>query len=413
MHHPLKIVVIVSTLVFSKLLFAGGPLVIEGPDGHTPVRYQNPNITLNIENGDLGSRSNINATDIVEQAFSLWNDVFTSTINLTTAQLDFDIDINNFAQYIPTPDGSVLNANDNFNPVVYDSDGEIIKAFFGSSNSIAGFAASIYTEFGSYFKEGYAVINGNIPLSDIDLKILVAHEIAHFFGIDHSQTNIDNQESNNKVPFFCRSDIPENYPLMYPVLCRTDGLHADDISAVSALYPAANIYGSYGTLQGRFVDDSGHAILGANIWAENITTGEVVSSVSDYLKQGTGYFKLLLPAGNYTLHANSINTEFYDASSVGPYALTQDDISFTAPHPIAPVDYLGENESSAEIITLSANQTIDINFSSIGKAVVLPENNSGGSGLFALSQLSLLIMLCLLAFRHLLTKLCSPADLKQ
>ncbi|MCG6936866.1 MAG: hypothetical protein LJE83_01660, partial [Gammaproteobacteria bacterium] len=344
--------------------------------------------------GDLATRSNAEANAIVQQAFDLWNEVRTSTISLTTAQLDVDINSSNFTQFIPAPDNSVLNADDSYNPVVYDSDGKIIEAFFGDSSAIAGFAASIYTEYGSYFKEGYAVINGKTQssLNDTELTLLVAHEIAHFFGLDHSQAGISNQDS-----FFCSSDIPENYPLMYPILCRESGLHADDISAVSVLYPAANLYDSYGTLQGHFVDEAGTAILGANIWAENIKTGETVSVVSDYLRQGNGYYKLLLAEGSYTLHANSINTLFYDSSGIGPYTQTQTDISFTAPHPIAEVDYLGTNDSNEEVITVSPGQTIEINFSSIGTSVILPDNDNNSG---AMSYAGLLILFGVLAHRR-------------
>ena len=39
----------------------------------------------------------------------------------------------------------------------------------------------------------------------------------------------------------------------------------------------------------------------------------------------------MLPPGSYTLHANSVNDEFYSGSSVGPYARTPTDLSFQAP----------------------------------------------------------------------------------
>ncbi len=39
----------------------------------------------------------------------------------------------------------------------------------------------------------------------------------------------------------------------------------------------------------------------------------------------------MLPAGTYELHANSINDEFYEGSSVGPYANSSTDLSFQPP----------------------------------------------------------------------------------
>ncbi len=305
-----------------------------------------------------------------------------------------------------------FNADDNLNPVVYDSDGTIIEAFFGAQQSdlIIGFSASIYTERGSYFEEGYAVINGSIKLTDIELKLLIAHEIGHFFGLDHTQVDIDNQESSS-FPQFCSTSIPENYPLMYPFVCRNvESLHSDDISAVSALYPATNINDNFGILEGRFVDDSGTPILGANIWVENTVSGDTYSIVSDYLAQGTGHYRLYLPAGSYTLHANSINSEFYAGSGIGPYSLTIFDISFQSPHPITPpVTYQGDSEGSDELITLSANQTIEINFSVTGGLANIPISGDSDDDNFfedlfgATSHLTLFLLVALLVTGRLIS----------
>lgn len=389
-------ITLVSALLYSSLSLAGGPLILEGADGHTAVTYKNPEITLHVESGDLDTiRNNAAAGIIVQQAFDLWNNVNSSTIRLTIEPLGDDVNFNNFDQYLPSPDNSFFNADDNVNPIIYDSDGRIIEAFFGDqSDLIAGFAASIFIERGDYFKEGYAVINGSIQpaLSDSELKLLITHEIGHFVGLDHSQVNINNQET---APGICSTTSFNNYPVMYPFLCRESGLHSDDISAVSALYPAANLNDNFVVLQGRFVNESGTPVLGANIWAEDTVSGKTYSIVSDYLRQGTGYYKLLLPAGTYTLHANSINTLFFSGSGVGPYAETTTSISFTDPHPIIQVNYLGTNESNEELITVEPGQSIEINFSSTGSLAIIPENNkNSGSNIFgAISWRTVLLMI--------------------
>jgi hypothetical protein len=419
MYKLFKYTIFYSALSYSSLCFSGGPLILEGPSGNTPVTYQNPTITVQIENGDLGDpdingRLNADADLLVQDAFNLWNNVNTSTVDLIIDPTphdiaDIDIDISNFVDFIPKFNGDTSNSDDELNPVVYDSDGKIIDAFFGGpdangnlpSDNIIGFAASIYTLGGSYFDEGYAVINGKITLSDTELTLLIAHEIGHFFGLDHTQVNINPQETSPDIPRFCETTSRQDYPLMYPFVCRdTTSLHSDDISALSALYPATNINDNFGILQGRFVDESGSALLGANIWAENIATGETYSIVSDYLKQGTGFYRLYLPAGNYTLHANSINPEFNDGSSIGPYAKELTDASFISPHPIEEVIYQGETDSGVEVITMSVNQTMEINFSSTGQFVVLPEllpeaDTTSGSG-GTTSHITLLFLLSLL-----------------
>ena len=404
---------VIFLLLCSSLVFAGGPLVLEGPNDNTPVTYQNPNITLHVESGALGALSNFDADAILKDAFNLWNAVNTSTINLKFDETLINLDINkdNFTTYIPNVDGSVFNGDDGLNPIVYDSDGAIIDAFFGvgASDHTIGFAASIFNINSSFFNEGYAVINGkelNPQLTPTEFKLLITHEIGHLFGLDHSQTNINNQETISGSPFICTTDLPGNYPVMYPFVCRNiESLHADEVSAISALYPTDStnstdpttyINNNFGILQGHFVDESGYAILGANIWAENTATGAAVSIVSDYLKQGNGFYKLYLPPGNYTLHANSINTLFYEGSSVGPYALSPSDISFVAPHPIPEVTYQGATQGNAAIITITSNQTLDIVFSITGNDAVLNDSSSDSSGSSGTSWITLLLLLSFL-----------------
>ena len=396
-------------LLYCNTSFAGGPLVIEGADGNTPVSYQDTDlsdpdtdVSLDVENGSLGSLSNTKANDLVRQALNLlWNDVATSKLQLSlNNSINLDINFDNYDTYIPVNDSTTPGKNDNLNPLIYDSDGEIINAFFGeqSSNIILGFAASSVFNESSYFEEGFVVINGsNFGYTETQYVLLFAHEIGHFFGLDHSQGNINNQESQFGSPSNCSSGS-SSYPLMYPIACRTAAsLHSDDISAVSALYPEANIDDNLGILEGRLLTDIGNALLGANIWVENVSSGrgEIYSIVSDYLLQGTGFYKLYLPAGNYTLHANSINTEFIMGSGVGPYSTSPDDVSFTEPHPITAFTYL-DDIGNPEIITIETNKTITIDFNSIDISPAPPKKSSG----LITTQLTLALILTILQLRR-------------
>lgn len=387
--------------------------MLEGPDGNTPVNYLNPVITVHVETGDLGLLSNTDANLLMLDAFSLWNSVGTTTLNLNldTTAITEEIDISNFEDYLPAVDNSEFHADDNLNPIVYDDDGQIIDAYFGvgQSDFTIGFASSIITIGASHFDEGYAVINGkNLGLTTTELKLLIAHEIGHFTGLDHTQVNINNQETDFGSPVICSTASSNDYPLMYPFVCRdTESLHPDDISAVSALYPVATIDDSFGVVQGFFTSENGIAILGANIWAEDLA-GNTYSIVSDYLKQGTGFYKLLLPAGSYTLHANSINTLFNGGSGIGPYSLSLSDISFQAPHPIIPVAFQGTTEGAIETLTVTTNNTINADFIAFGTLAVaqpdsiLTSSSSGDSDkdifdiLGSLNHLTLLLLALLI-----------------
>jgi len=408
-----RLTTLLSLLATSSMALAGGPLILEGKSGNTPVSYQNPNITIHAESGDLGTINNDAADTIMREAFALWNNVNTATINLSLDDIviNEDINISNFENFIPNVSGSIFNADDGKNPIVYDNNGEIIDAFFGAGASLGtiGFAASVFNLKGDFFIEGYAVINGrqlNPPLTPTERKLLVTHEIGHLIGLDHSQADISNQEQTSNFTI-CATESQDRYPVMYPFVCRNEEtLHADDVSAISSLYPAGIFDNSFGSIEGRFVDENNNAILGANIWAENTSTGEVVSIVSDYLDQGNGFYQLHLTPGNYTLHANSINRLFNDGSSIGPHATSLTDKSFTDPSfinpdPITEVVLLAEDNSD-EIITVLANNTQLINLASTGKSVTLSSENesgSGGSGTFS-GILSLLLFSLLLIYRQ-------------
>jgi len=397
-------------LVISGDVLAGGPLAVEGSNGHIPVHYSPATVTLNFDIGTLGTRTNAQTDALVIQALSLWNNVATSSLKLQQGNdLSADVDINNYLDFIPDGSANHPANSDGLNPVVYDDDGSIIDDMFGlgSRDTIAGFAASIYYVTGNNYVEGYAVLNGNLALNDSELVNLVAHEMGHFVGLDHSQLDIDNSETDSGSPQVCSTKTQDKYPLMYPFSCRRFiSLHEDDIASVSALYPAADITASFGQVNGVFVDTSGNPVLGANLWLSNTLTGQTYSIVSDYLLQNTGYFSIYLPAGNYTLHANSINPIFFGASSVGPYAYTQTDPSFKSPHPLTAVTFEGDTPGMAQTITIEVGKGTHVRFVTDGSGETsagtiinsLAPKSSSSSGVFSF-QAVLVILLGLILLR--------------
>jgi hypothetical protein len=273
----------------------------------------------------------------------MWNGVATSTMRLTLgAPLASDYTVANYTSVF----GCDLCYSDGLNPIIFDTDGSITDDYFGLGQKmrILGFAGSAWYVTGpsaGTYAEGEGVLNGSIPKTDETWTVVLAHEIGHFFGLDHAQLDGSQELANN------------NFVLMYPIAFRTlQTLHEDDIAAVTALYPSATVGAKYGQLTGTFTNNAGGTpILGANIWAREISTGKVYSVVSDFLTQGTGYFRMYLPAGIYTLNAESIAPRFTGGSGVGPYSSTSSDASFLPPHPITPVALGG---GSPQHIVISA-----------------------------------------------------------
>ena len=296
---------------------AGGPLSV---CNFAPLKYAGTGtVILNYDMGNLGNRTKSQADAIVDSARLLWNNVGTSSVVIGHGQdMPVDVTAANYLSYI-------YNNTDKLNPVIYDTDGSIIDLYFGagSKNSVLGFAGSAYSLAPiCQYAEGRVVISGFLTnISDTTMSVVVAHEIGHLIGLDHTQ--LDSTQGL----------VSTNYPLMYPIVGRTTlSLHEDDVAAVSVLYPDPTLSSVYGQISGTLVlADGTTPVKGANIWATETTTNKVYSIVSDYLTQNTGFFKLLLPAGTYNLRAEAIQSAFNGGSSVGPYAETSADPSFQPP----------------------------------------------------------------------------------
>ena len=304
-----------SFLLVAAFAHAGGPLAV---CNNVAVKYPGAGtVTLNYDRGALGSRTKAQADALITAAISVWPSVATTTVRLERgADLPVDVTAANYMTY--------LNSADGLSPVIYDADGSILDLMLGvgAKAHLLGLAGSTYSDTNNncQYTEGFAVISGYISVPDTTLQVLVAHEIGHLIGLGHTQLNANQNLSSS------------DFPVMYPVIYRAGlSLHEDDVAAVSALYPGPSLNSAYGELSGTLTQASGTPILGANIWAREINTDKVYSVVSDYLMQGTGYFRLLLPAGTYDLHAEAIAKTLTGASRVGPYAGSLADSSFQPP----------------------------------------------------------------------------------
>lgn len=335
---------------------AGGPLSVCG--NGIAVKYPGAGtVNLNYDQGPLGTRTKAQADTIVTNAVALWTNVGTATVTIGRgADLPVDVTTANLSTYRNV-------SNDGLNPVIYDDDGSITDFIFGvgSKNSVLGFAGSAFSLGTCQFTEGQAVINGSRNVTDAVLGVVLAHEVGHLIGLDHTQ--LDSTQNLAST----------NYPLMYPIAFRTSlSLHDDDVASVSALYPGATLNGIYGQISGTFVlADGVTAVKGANLWATETTSGKVYSIVSDYLLQNSGFFKLLLPPGNYNLRAEPIDSTFDGGSSVGPYSdVFPTSLSFQPPMyvggaPIAPIT-LGNATPTAFNISAGCAATLTFRINGTG-----------------------------------------------
>lgn len=342
-----------------------------------------------IDQGSIGDIGESQARSLAEDMLVLWEDVSSlDFVRKGSGLLDEDIDSTNYT--------SILESNTTlgFSPVVWDDDGQITEDLFGSgaSDNVLGFAGpsffNITTNAIQSIAESQSVFNGLLfrgsNTGDSASQILstfqttILHEFAHMFGIDHTQGgNIDGY--NNFEGDF--TDIP----VMFPAAANPNvKLLQDDIAAVKIGYPLSTDTNSFGTISGTLTED-GLPLEGASIVAFKIDDSNprlnAVASPSDVDGAGSGSFELpgLLP-GNYIIRAEAIDSSFTGGSAVGIH-------SPISPNQITEGFYTGEDNavletnnltnaaSSAEVITVSAGSSTNINFN-----LSATESSGGDSG---------------------------------
>lgn len=310
---------------------AGGPLFINsrGQPFHWP---RNP-VTYTPDRGPLGILDNAAAVELVADALSLWQEVETATIAFEQrGQLDVDVTGTNVMDVL-----SRLRRD--LNPILFDHDGSIIEALAGTgaSRDIVGFGSPTLRPPGvtrGEFRQGWAVFNGLFVGQRIPLKMFratVVHEFGHFIGLDHTQVNL--REALDGLPINDRG-IPTMFPLL--ISRHQARLHADDIAALSAIYPDPRFATSTGTIQGRVLMPNGVAgFQGANVVARRVSGVPLaISAISGDQFIGNrrprggngvfdprlrGFYRIVgLPPGRYTVEVEPIHPAFTGGSGLGP-----------------------------------------------------------------------------------------------
>jgi len=346
--------------------YAAGPLFVGGPGAAPGVPYVwtiSP-LTYWTDQGSLGTLNNAAANSLVAQAFQVWQEIPTASISFQNAgSLGGDVNAGNIldvlSQLDPSNCGNPLTGIARDRTIIYDVDGSAIAAMLGEQNRNTVLGISSTVCFGSdgvssnYYLRALALLNGRF-LDGIDtlsnpevtltgFKAVFIHEFGHLIGLDHAQVNLD-----------CLTGGPacdlDGVPTMFPILIDDLAMStpaADDIAALSELYPSASFTSSMGRITGQvFFSDGVTPAQGFNVIARRTNDPLVtaVSNVSGFLftadagnpvypwpgsdfgsrdQDLIGYYDIPgLPPGNYTVEVEAINGTgeyaFVGGSSVGP-----------------------------------------------------------------------------------------------
>ncbi|HWQ35967.1 MAG TPA: pre-peptidase C-terminal domain-containing protein [Blastocatellia bacterium] len=358
---------------------AGLPIAAT-PSGNI-VNWRGP-VTYTIDQGPLGSLSNAEAVALVNELFGVWKHVPTVSLDLQqNGQLSQDVTAANYLSLY-------RNRSDQNHPIIFDTDGSIIDAIYGSGahTSILGFGvpswttSSLDSSIDGAISDADAVLNGAFiggrpadtpQLSIEQFKATFVHEFGHFLGVGHSQLNIGTAFDRN----FSNDQI---VPLMFPFSLnnQTPVLTQDDKAQITRMYPSAAAASTTGNIRGRILlPDGVTPFQGANVIARRIDDPLVVavSSVSGYRYRGTGssanfgstdsslqgLFEInSLPPGNYTVEVEPIYQEFIGGSGVGPLD-PPIDLPGPAEYYSGAAESASDGPATAAILSVSAGQTLD------------------------------------------------------
>lgn len=187
--------------------------------------------------------------------------------------------------------------------------------FAGASGEMAGRTRVFFTETGS-ITEADIVLNPRQQFSSdgtpgtFDLEATFTHEIGHLLGLEHSGaigSSMQPRQGKNGI---------------YTVAAWTPrSLSEDDRSGVRSIYglrPGTDVRGA---ITGTITAASGAPVFGANVFAEETTTGRVIAS-NITLSNGTYRIDGLLP-GNYRVVVEALDGPVFAyeiASQNGAYA---------------------------------------------------------------------------------------------
>ncbi len=325
----ISLAVLATVVTFISLdARAGGPNIINtNTDPPQPVRWarflvqgglQNTQtvdsqgrVLYRVDSGPLGPLTNDQATALADRIFRQYTDIPTASIEYVNAGrilnpstgVPLDVTGANIGQFLNELNPAFQN------PIVFDSDGSVVRALGGDSLALGLAGVVSFTPDDSAVREALVVLNGQALtlglLSQTSFLGVFTHEFGHFAGpLDHSQINgsiADPDSESIAAPAgFTAGQAYDLYApfmeTMYPFIFDPPSgsqiasqfgdtgffiasLDMDTQNALSNLYPTADYGATTGSIDGRVIIKTAGGdipVSGINVIARRINQGGYV-----------------------------------------------------------------------------------------------------------------------------------------
>ena len=243
-------------------MVAGGPKYVAGVSFFNPgvvgkpVQWAGGQVNYYVDQGPLNSSiDNVQATAMVDSAAALWNSVPTAGVTFARmGSLNEDVNSANMLpgnQSIAEPSDAAPSATSYPLAVIYDADGTVLDAVFGSytsdpsnceTNGVKGWIDNFNPD--ATIAHAVLVLNGRCAATSNQLSMmqfLLERALGRILGLDYAQVNPGALHDGEP-------ERAEGWPVMQPMsgTCGPAGgtcipdpstLRFDDIAALNRIYP--------------------------------------------------------------------------------------------------------------------------------------------------------------------------------
>ena len=279
---------LIATAILSAVQVRSYTLQFTDSSNTIQVRWPTSTITIALSSSLSAPQQNIKVGSDVIGAVRRALDHWREAANIRFSVVSSDV------QSISAPG----TRGDGVSLITVAHTAENAAPFNGSGVEMPG-RARIFSTVGGTIAEADIVLNpGQFFSSDgtvgtYDLEATFTHEIGHLLGLEHSAVlGATMQPRQGKNGIYNLSSISQR------------SLSEDDRAGVRAIYGARLGAGVRGAIAGIINFSSGAPVFGANVWAEEVSTGRVSAS-NITLASGSYRIEGLLP-GNYRVFAQPL-----------------------------------------------------------------------------------------------------------